>query len=202
MFPHLCPGQGSNRKNLTGKRFGRLTALQSVGRSANNTKWECKCDCGKVAIVAQNNLGNGHTKSCGCLQSENHERLKESFSKECIKNEWWKDSWAANQANGWIHITKGWRLRDPNNKVFEFRNLSKFLREHPEMFLPEDLKCRPKKGRKEDGTNCSAYIGIALLRPTMKKIGAASSWKGWTWYSQTERLKNEGRDLLERNGTA
>ena len=57
--------------DLTGKTFGRLTAL---GRSANGKRgeayWKCECTCGNVAIVLGAYLRNGHTRSCGCLGSE------------------------------------------------------------------------------------------------------------------------------------
>jgi hypothetical protein len=58
-------------KDLTGKRFGRLTVLE---RAKTNTYghgcWRCKCDCGNEKIVAINYLVTGNTKSCGCYQIE------------------------------------------------------------------------------------------------------------------------------------
>ena len=59
--------------DLTGKRFGRLIAIHSVGRGEGkdtHTRWLCKCDCGNKTIVASNNLQNGNVKSCGCLKKE------------------------------------------------------------------------------------------------------------------------------------
>lgn len=56
---------------LTGKRFGRLTALKNVGsNSRGNSMWECLCDCGKTIVANSQNLKNGHTKSCGCHKSD------------------------------------------------------------------------------------------------------------------------------------
>lgn len=58
-------------KDLTGKRFGRLTVLESSGKSSNGKyQWNCKCDCGNYIIVKGNSLTTGHTKSCGCLGRE------------------------------------------------------------------------------------------------------------------------------------
>lgn len=54
------------RRDLSGEKFGRLTALKYVGGS----KWECRCDCGNITAVKTCNLSNGHTKSCGCLSKE------------------------------------------------------------------------------------------------------------------------------------
>lgn len=53
---------------LTGQRFGRLTA---VGPDLyRTTHWLCQCDCGIVKAVATDALRRGRTKSCGCLHRE------------------------------------------------------------------------------------------------------------------------------------
>lgn len=55
--------------NLTGKRFGRLTALEDSGeRKSCHIVWRCMCDCGKITPVIGTDLKSGHTKSCGCLR--------------------------------------------------------------------------------------------------------------------------------------
>ena len=57
--------------DLTNFRFGKLVALEVVGRSNGGTKiWKCQCDCGNMKEVLMNNLTNGSTNSCGCLKSE------------------------------------------------------------------------------------------------------------------------------------
>lgn len=52
-------------KDLTGKRFGKLTALSY---SEEEKAWLCKCDCGNIKYVTQANLcrKKGSTISCGC----------------------------------------------------------------------------------------------------------------------------------------
>lgn len=58
-------------KDLTGQRFGRLTAQWPAGRSLHkNVHWLCLCDCGTLRIVFGCNIKSGYTKSCGCLQLE------------------------------------------------------------------------------------------------------------------------------------
>lgn len=52
------------RINLAGQKFGRLTVQEWAG----NGKWQCLCECGNVVLVQTNNLKNGNTQSCGCLQ--------------------------------------------------------------------------------------------------------------------------------------
>ena len=57
--------------DLTGKRFGRLTVLRfSHKDSLRKTFWECLCSCGNKTTVYSQKLKTGHTKSCGCLNTE------------------------------------------------------------------------------------------------------------------------------------
>lgn len=58
-------------KDLVGKRFGFLTAIECVGKTKSGSlKWLCKCDCGNEVIVRSGALGSGNTKSCGCYQKQ------------------------------------------------------------------------------------------------------------------------------------
>lgn len=51
----------------TGQRFGRLVAVERVGKTARRQSlWRCQCDCGNTHIVETTKLANGNTKSCGC----------------------------------------------------------------------------------------------------------------------------------------
>lgn len=59
------------KKDLTGQRFGRLTAIEDTGkRKYSYVVWLCKCDCGNVTEVVSDSLRSGNTKSCGCLHDE------------------------------------------------------------------------------------------------------------------------------------
>lgn len=52
--------------DLTGQRFGYLTVIQRTNEPhEKDTKWLCRCDCGKEKIVATKNLRCGGTISCG-----------------------------------------------------------------------------------------------------------------------------------------
>lgn len=57
-------------KDITGQRFGKLTALQCVGTKHRMKLWKCKCDCGNEIIAYGTHLRKGTTKSCGCFQVE------------------------------------------------------------------------------------------------------------------------------------
>lgn len=60
------PRQKYGMVDLTGQRFGRLTAVRPTGK-ARSVVWEVKCDCGTVKTVPCANLLTGNTRSCGCL---------------------------------------------------------------------------------------------------------------------------------------
>ena len=63
-------------EDLIGKKFGRLTVIEDVGKiivDNSNIKRscvKCKCGCGKEVIVKKTNLSHGYVKSCGCLKKE------------------------------------------------------------------------------------------------------------------------------------
>ena len=57
--------------DITNKKFGKLTALEATEkREEGSIIWKCKCDCGNITYVAQNNLTCENVRSCGCLQNE------------------------------------------------------------------------------------------------------------------------------------
>ena len=59
------------RKDLTGERFGRLTALRVLRTEPKSgVIWLCRCDCGGEKEVPASRLTRGVTKSCGCLARE------------------------------------------------------------------------------------------------------------------------------------
>lgn len=64
----------SRRVDLSGKRFGRLTAVSFNGsNNAGVTLWNCICDCGNSVVVSYNNLMSGNTTSCGCWHEKHGE---------------------------------------------------------------------------------------------------------------------------------
>lgn len=60
-------------KDLTGQKFGRLTAKYLVYGRRNGVSvryWVCQCECGNEVVVGQGNLISGNTSSCGCYRKE------------------------------------------------------------------------------------------------------------------------------------
>jgi hypothetical protein len=58
--------------DLTGKRFGRLTAAEKIGSHAggDGALWRCVCDCGAERILVSAKLRGGWVTSCGCASKD------------------------------------------------------------------------------------------------------------------------------------
>lgn len=66
------------RRDITGQRFGMLTALYPVEAKDGGLLWHCKCDCGGEVDAPLHQLTAGYRKSCGCLS---HPPLKAFIGK-------------------------------------------------------------------------------------------------------------------------
>lgn len=68
-------------RNITGQRFGKLTALFPTGDRGQNGDlvWHCRCDCGGEIDAPLHQLSAGYRKSCGCLS---HPPLKDYIGKQ------------------------------------------------------------------------------------------------------------------------
>lgn len=52
------------KKDLTGKRFGRLVVVENLGKNKHgHTVWGCVCNCGKTIKAEAGNLGMGCVSS-------------------------------------------------------------------------------------------------------------------------------------------
>lgn len=67
--PPIARDYNDQRLDLTGQRFGQLTALAPAGKVGSMSAWRCLCDCGKETVVTIGHLRNGTTSSCGCKPS-------------------------------------------------------------------------------------------------------------------------------------
>ena len=61
--------------DLCGQRFGRLVAVRfdsmhSFPNGKRGQRWLVRCDCGREFTVLRTSIRDGHTNSCGCLESE------------------------------------------------------------------------------------------------------------------------------------
>ncbi len=81
-------------KDLTGKRFGRLVALEPTNKKVeynNSIIWKCQCDCGNIYYAPTNVLIQNQIKSCGCFRIEYAKnivkgRLLNDFKQQCLND--------------------------------------------------------------------------------------------------------------------
>jgi hypothetical protein len=69
------------RVDITGQRYGRLTAIERVGKSETSGRkaiWRFRCDCGEIVDRISDRVSHGFVHSCGCLGIES--RLKHGQS--------------------------------------------------------------------------------------------------------------------------
>lgn len=66
-----------NALELSGSKFGRLTALNPTDNRSykGSVMWHCRCQCGNELEVAADDLLNGHYVSCGCKQKERQKQI-------------------------------------------------------------------------------------------------------------------------------
>jgi hypothetical protein len=54
--------------DISGERYGRLTALHRDANRGRHTKWIFACDCGSQVSIFLEAVRNGRSRSCGCLR--------------------------------------------------------------------------------------------------------------------------------------
>lgn len=56
--------------NLIGDKYNRLLVIGDAPPINGRRAWLCECDCGTIKPIQMDELRNGGTKSCGCLNNE------------------------------------------------------------------------------------------------------------------------------------
>ena len=80
------------RKDLTGQKFGKLTAIRATNeRKHGSVVWECECDCGsgKKVYATAEGLRAGDNTSCGCYNKA-REKFAQTYSVDLIGNKYGK----------------------------------------------------------------------------------------------------------------
>lgn len=68
--------KASQRIDLTGMRFGKLTVEERAEDTADSA-WKCLCDCGQECIVLTKSLRSGKRTSCGCASKKGKGTVKD-----------------------------------------------------------------------------------------------------------------------------
>jgi hypothetical protein len=82
-----------NIKDITGKRFGKLTVLEYTDeRIGGSVAWLCKCDCGNIKKIKASSLK--YIESCGCVRKRKAKKRFQThghtngLEKTAIYNTW------------------------------------------------------------------------------------------------------------------
>lgn len=102
-------------ENLTGQKFGRLTAINDIGKTTRGRVWRCVCECGQETESVSTYLKNGHKKSCGCLHADS---AKISGMKQRTHGYTTVDKkWTASEYGVWMSM----KARCGNPKVASYK---------------------------------------------------------------------------------
>ena len=86
--------------DITGIRFGMMTAIKFSHMVSRHSLWTCSCDCGVVKTVYLLSLRNGDVVSCGCKRSAAKDpktRILESVEKDETTGCW---NWTLRKDHG------------------------------------------------------------------------------------------------------
>lgn len=73
------------KRDIVGRRFGRLEVLDNYKIVNNRTHWLVLCDCGNEKYVYRYGLISGNTQSCGCISA-----TQNGLSNHRLYRIWWK----------------------------------------------------------------------------------------------------------------
>lgn len=108
--------------DMTGQRFGRLTALRPTNRGTNGMKWLFICDCGTEYEAPGYNVRIGKTISCGCRRTESRppaERFWEKVTGDDPADCW---EWTGAARDGYGTFKVGSRRWSPAHR-FAYEHL-------------------------------------------------------------------------------
>ncbi len=89
--------------NLTGKKYGTLTAKQRKDK-AKPPQWICQCDCGNTVIARTVDLTQGNTITCPHCLGEAQQTNTSSIKTTCLR----KDNTVYIKYKGVLRSLKEW----------------------------------------------------------------------------------------------
>ena len=54
--------------DITGQKYGKLTAIKLYHTTRNGAFWLCQCECGNTCVASEDNLKAGRMTSCRCVR--------------------------------------------------------------------------------------------------------------------------------------
>ena len=65
--------------DISGQKFGKLTAIERSGKIGGKNAWLCQCECGKHRRVIAWYLKTGKITSCGCSNKKKKRKSNVEF---------------------------------------------------------------------------------------------------------------------------
>lgn len=172
--------------DITGQRFGRLTAIRIAERrnKRNEILWLCKCDCGNETHASCNSLSMGNTKSCGCYKREQSSNAllidltgmtirQWTVIERSTNNKQGYPRWLCRHANGRLKVRNGNHLRIEADDLLYFTKV------------------------------CRTRIVSAFKDASIKKTSRTSTLLGCTGHELIAHIKSQFYDqmTLENHGS-
>ena len=89
----------------------------------------------------------------------------------------------------YIYGRQDYSIMSPKGKIFKFKDLPKFIREHRKEFTPYELEVKYGKTR--------AHNGLFRITPWNKR--RVGTWHGWTWYSENKKDVYKYKSIPRKN---
>lgn len=198
------------RKDLTGKKFGKLTVLSQnendyvspCGRKA--ALWNCICECGNKCVKNGWYLTKGDTQSCGCIENEiKAKRGKEMFEKHNVYDlsgdygigyteeheEFWfdKEDYEKIKDYYWSYDSNGYvASRDENRKTIK---LHRIVMNAKETDIVDHVKHPPRKEHKFDNRKQNLRF-VTLSQNSMNqhlRTNNTSGITGVSWHKGKQK---------------
>ena len=103
-----------SKKDLTGQKFFCWTVIKFSSHIGRRPYWECRCNCGTMRAIREDNLKNGESWSCGCLKNKGKPKKIKTTHK--INELHGKSSWPEHKV--WSNM-KG-RCYNKNDQDFKY----------------------------------------------------------------------------------
>lgn len=123
---------------IKGKKFGKLTPIEIVGKKKRYLVWKCQCDCGKFCETTSTMLKLGRKKSCGCLLEK--------------EGRWNWTGYKELSGFNWSRILNGAKERGIEVKITIQHAWELFEKQNRKCALTGDILTFPTKNSSYDGT--------------------------------------------------